>query len=80
MSDTLGSLVDKLSIVNVKLFHVQDIVHEAAESGDGLDPETVSKLHGLNMQRSALMREIDETFADSVRSGKVAVDPHIKLV
>ncbi len=60
MSDTLGSLVDKLSIVNIKMFMVQDKVHHAAAHGLGLDPETTSQLVSLNLQRTNLINELNE--------------------
>lgn len=72
MAETLGSLVDKLSICNIKLFHVQDIVHKAARTNEGIDAETVAKLHALNSQRNKLMVEIDEM-------GGGEVDPRIKM-
>jgi hypothetical protein len=79
MSETLGGLVDKLTITNLKLWFVQDRVHEAAKNGEGLDPETVARLHTLNLQRNSLMSEIDMTFAEGVQSGEADVDPRVKL-
>lgn len=79
MADTLGSLVDKLSICNTKLFAVQEVVHNAAAAGDGLDSDIVKKLHVLNSQRNKLITEIDLTHAAAVQSGKVEVDHRIKL-
>lgn len=75
MSDTLGSLVDKLSIVNLKLWFVQDQVFKAAGSGQALDSETVQKLVSLNLERNLLITEIDEYAA----AGKFRVDKRIKL-
>lgn len=80
MSDTLGSLVDKLITNNTKLWYVQDAVHNAAAAGEGLDADTVAKLHSLNLQRNRLMSEIDKCLADAVESGRAEVDPRIKLV
>lgn len=79
MSDTLGSLVDKLSIVNVKLFMCQDRVFEAEKTQSGLDAETVASLTALNRQRNKLMSEIDRAFADGVFEKRVAVEERIKL-
>ena len=75
MSETLGSLVDKLSIVNIKLYHVQDEVYAAEQAGDGLEAETVRKLAYLNRQRNKLATEIDVMFA----SDKREVDERLKL-
>lgn len=80
MSDSLGSLVDKLSITNIKLFMVQDMVHRAAQSAEGLDAPTVAKLHTLNMQRTKLMVEIDQTLARALESGTAEVDLRPKLL
>lgn len=80
MADSFGSLVDKLSIVNIKLYMVQDKVHEAAATGQALDVETTQQLVLLNQQRNALMREIDQLLHESVSTGKVIVDPRVKLV
>ena len=79
MAETLGSLVDKLCICNLKLYATQDVVHGAAAAGEGLDPETVAKLHTLNLQRNRLMTEIDHLLADAVASGHAEVDPRIKI-
>lgn len=78
MADTLGSLVDKLSIVNIKLFMVQDEVNLAAEAGEGLEAETVAKLRSLNLYRNKLATEIDQHLRNAVSSGEVEVDPRIK--
>ena len=80
MAETIGGLVDRLSICNCKLYAVQDVVHKAAAAGEGLDADTVAKLHSLNLTRNRLMSEIDKTLADAVQSGKAEVDPRIKIV
>lgn len=59
MPESLGSLVDRLSVVNIKIFMVQDRVHAAAASGEGLDAETTGKLVSLNLARSQLINEIN---------------------
>lgn len=70
--DTLGSLVDKLSIVNCKLYEVQGMMHLAADAGEGADADLVHKLVTLNKLRSKLMTEID-------RAGGGEVEERIKL-
>ena len=72
MSDSLGDLVDRLSIVNVKLFMVQERVHSAARDGLGLDADTVQKLSALNRERNRLMTAID-------MAGGTRVDARVKL-
>jgi hypothetical protein len=72
MSDTLGSLVDKLSITNIKLWHVQDEVNLAAEMEEGVGAGLIQKLVTLNRQRTKLMNEID-------KAGGGEVEERIKL-
>jgi hypothetical protein len=79
MSETLGGLVDKLTVVNLKLWFTQDQVHQAAQQGEGVGPETVAKLHSLNIHRNQLMSEIDICLAEAVQSGEAEVDPRPKI-
>lgn len=72
MSDTLGSLIDKLITTDLKLWHVQDKVHAAAVVGKGLDAETVRQLNSLNRQRNKLMSDID-------RAGGGEVEERVKF-
>lgn len=65
--ETPGSLVDKLSIVNLKIYHQEDIAH---------NPETPLKevgrakliINDLNNQRTALIEEIDTLMIDLMAS------------
>jgi hypothetical protein len=63
--ETFGSLIDKLSIVNLKLYHTEDIAQE-----EGADDKTVAnakrKISILNRQRNALIEEIDVLFEDVI--------------
>jgi hypothetical protein len=79
VAETIGSLIDKLSIVNIKLYVVQDRVHEAAEQGIGLDKETVARLASLNKQRNKLMTEIEQSLDDAIKAGGLSIDPRPKL-
>jgi hypothetical protein len=72
VADCLGDLVDRLSIVNIKLFMVQERVHSAARDGVGIDADTVQKLSALNLERNRLMTAID-------KAGGGRVDAHVKL-
>lgn len=80
MAETLGQLVDRLSIVNIKLWHVQDVVYAAVAAGEGLDAETTAKLAALNLERNRFVTEIDEAFDQAVRSGSAPISANIKLV
>ena len=79
MADSLGSLVDKLAIVNIKLWFTQDEVHKAAAADTFLTANATKRLVDLNLKRTKLMTEIDQKLADAVESGKVDVDPRHKL-
>ena len=80
MNLTLGELVDRLSITNIKLFLVQERAFEAAEAGTDLDADSTGNLTSLNLQRNALMTAIDEPLDRAVKTGHADVDPRIKLV
>ena len=68
MAETLGELVDKLCVANLKLWHIQAWVHEVQECAKeqfiAQKPEDVHEkirqLGVLNKQRNALMSEIDK--------------------
>lgn len=82
--DTLGTLVDKLITVDLKMWHNQEALYKirrmsssefVSEYGSHLDD-----LHGiikrccdLNVQRSRLMDAIDRHFADVVAGTKSAI-------
>lgn len=67
MSDTLGSLFDKLSIVNIKLWFAL----EGFRSEDkNVVYEAVKKHNVLNVQRNALIKEIDEKVNHLVATGQ----------
>ena len=72
MADSLGDLVDRLSIVNIKLFMVQERLNIAARDGTGLDADTVRSLSALNQERNRLMTAID-------MAGGSRVDARVKL-
>ncbi len=59
--ETLGSLTDKLSIVNLKLYHAEDIAQEEG-AGDKQIADAKKKISVLNRQRNALIEEIDVLF------------------
>lgn len=69
MAETVGSLVDKLSIVELKIFHMR----EQAERRDG-SPEFRARCHDrlaiLLRQRDDLAEELSELL-EAVASGRV---------
>jgi hypothetical protein len=81
MADTIGSLVDKLATVNQKLFLQQELIYEirrmsfeqflqrfvidmlgTRELYDGLH-----KISDLNLQRNALMGEVDQRIVSLIK-------------
>jgi len=57
MKKTLGSLIDELSIVNIKIFHLIDKVQKNEHS-----KEDAKKIQDLNFYRSLLTNAINEYF------------------
>lgn len=76
---TLGELVDRLSVTNLKLWAVQDEVYKCAKSGKDLPNEVVKKLASLNLERNKAMTEIDNCLATAIRTGHVEVDARVKI-
>jgi hypothetical protein len=76
---TFADLVDRLCITNLKQWFVQDALHKAAAAGTALDAENTQKIVALNLERNRLMREIDETLAEAVKTGIARVDPRVKI-
>lgn len=69
MAETFGSLIDKLSITNIKLYHQEDVAQEK-----GADDKQVAnakrKISVLNRQRNALIEEIDTLFEEVIEGKK----------
>jgi len=59
MAETLGSLVDKLSVMNLKLWHQEEIKHRTSLE-DSTIADAARKIGVLNKQRNDLIQEIDE--------------------
>lgn len=81
MSDTLGSLIDKLLTVDLKMWNNQELLYdirkmtfqdykkEFFESEDGSKKlwEQLKKVCDLNCQRNVLIDEIDEKIFDMLK-------------
>ena len=86
MSDTLGSLIDKLQIVNLKMFNIQEILYKIRKMNleefkinyfneKGIEElfNTLNKATNLNVQRTNLVDEIDKKIieiCEASRDGK----------
>ena len=78
MAETLGSLIDKLSIKNLRYWHLD----ESVQSEDSSDPKTKeleAKLELVDRQRKGLLNEID-AFLVAALAGDVKIrDEKVKL-
>lgn len=88
MADTLGSLVDKLCTVGQKMFSNQDLLYDIRrmtfeeykvkffETEDGARRlwETLKKACDLNVQRNALINEVDEKVLEIAKAAAAGKD------
>jgi hypothetical protein len=78
MAETLGSLIDKLSIKNLRYWHL-DEDSQARDSSDPQKQELMDKMGLVDRQRKELLEEID-VFLSSALAGEVRIrDEKIKL-
>jgi hypothetical protein len=82
MADTLGTLVDKLTTVDLKMWNNQELLYEIrrmsfeeykakyfdTEDGANLLWESLKKACDLNVQRNQLINEIDEKIIEIVNA------------
>lgn len=79
MTCRLGELIDRLVTTNVRLYHVQDLVHAAARTGEGISADTVQKQVSLNSERNRLMSEIEECVNRAIGLGSLPVHDREKV-
>jgi len=78
MAETLGSLVDKLSIKNLRYWHL-DEDSQARDASDPQKQELMAKMELVDRQRKELLVEID-AFLNSALAGEVRIrDEKVKL-
>ena len=78
MAETLGSLIDKLSIKNLRYWHL-DEDSQARDSSDPQKQELMDKMELVDRQRKDLLEEID-VFLSSALAGEVRIrDEKVKL-
>lgn len=58
MKITIGNMIDQLSIVNIKIFMLEDTKRNI-EASDKIIAEATKKTNTLNSQRNKLIDEID---------------------
>ena len=78
MAETLGSLIDKLTIANIRLWHLEDLRRDLRLS-DRKRLAAADKIAVVNSERNDLMDEIDEYLYKALR-GKVKIKaPKVKI-
>jgi hypothetical protein len=82
MSDTLGSLIDKLSTVDLKMWNNQELLYEIRrmsfdeykekyfDNKEGAENlwQSLKKCCDLNVQRNQLIDEVDEKIIEIIHS------------
>ena len=58
MADTIGNLIDKLSIVNIRIWMLEDV--KRTSKSDKVVADATRKTNILNQQRVDIIQEIDE--------------------
>lgn len=78
MAETLGSLIDKLTICNIRLWHLEDVRRDRTLT-DAERLKAADAVSVVNSQRNDLMDEIDN-FLYLAAHGKVKLKaPHVKI-
>ncbi len=78
MAETLGSLIDKLSIKNLRYWHIDEVI-QAKDASDPQMEELKTKRDLVDSQRKDLLGEID-AFLEAALAGEVKIrDEKVKL-
>ena len=78
MAETLGSLIDKLSIKNLRYWHLDEVI-QAKDASDPQMKDLKAKMDLVDRQRKELWKEID-TFLGAALAGEVRIrDEKVKL-
>lgn len=67
-----GNLIDQLSIINIKIFMLENVKRDVSKS-DSEIAEATRKTNTLNSQRNALILSIDEAFNKIASGEKVTI-------
>lgn len=68
--ETIGNLIDKLTIVNIRIWMAEDIKRDSEASNEKIANAT--KLTNIaNSQRNDLIQEIDESLNKMVQTGEL---------
>jgi hypothetical protein len=67
--DTIGSLIDKLTIVNLRIWFAEDIKRNTSSTNEQI--VTATKITNIaNQQRNDLIQEIDENINLLIKTNK----------
>jgi len=69
MAETVGSLVDKITIMNLKLWHLEDEARRT-DVDDSHIAEVKRRIDVANLQRNDLIEELDVLMADFLTGEK----------
>lgn len=75
--ETLGSLSDKLSVVNSKIYEAENIRRDLSRPSDER-LKRADAIISLNAQRNSLKEEIDQLFHESIQRGWAPRSPENK--
>lgn len=68
--DTLGNLIDKLTIINIRIWMAEDVKrNKSASDKEIADATRVTNV--ANQQRNDLIQEIDEKINHMVKTGEL---------
>lgn len=67
--DTIGNLIDKLTIVNIRIWMAEDIKRDV-DATDKQIADATRVTNIANSQRNDLIQEIDEQINNMIASGK----------
>jgi hypothetical protein len=68
--ETIGNLIDKLTVVNIRIWMAEDIKRNSSSSDSDIVKAT--KLTNIcNSQRNDLIQEIDEKINELIKTGDV---------
>ncbi len=78
MAETLGSLIDKLTIKELREFHIKDSLKRKGP-GRGGQQELRRKLEILRAQKRHLIREVEDFIGKAVKDKTNTTDEKLKL-
>lgn len=69
MEYSIGELIDKLSIVNIKIFHLVDIIQE--DQDNDKVASSARNAQSLNKERSKMINQINKILGDLQEDVKI---------